>query len=270
MARKKGWGFEGAYDERVESFFRENRIFLRHPFKFKGVFNKGDLIQIHPKVMVERYASLPARRFISMGAFSYCISTVLKPGVTIGRYCSIATNVRLMGDSHPTDRVSTHVFSYRPYAAELAMQDFGKMPDIVPHPDRIKPVTIGNDVWIGQDVLIKQGVNIGTGAIIAAGSVVTKDVQPYTVVGGVPAKIIRPRFDEQLANKLIASEWWRYNYADFAGLAIHEPEKFVDQLQEKVSDSSIRPFEPGFLTLGAALKAYLAERPQHLNIAGSI
>lgn len=261
MAKKKAWGFEGVYDGRVDAFFRENRIFLKHPFKFRGVFNKGDLIQIHPKVKVERYASLPPRQFISMGAFSYCISTVLKPGVTIGRYCSIATNVRLMGDSHPTDRVSTHVFSYRPYAAELAMQDFGKTPDIVPHPDRITPVTIGHDVWIGQDVLIKQGVDIGTGAIIAAGAVVTQNVEPYTIVGGVPARIIRRRFAAPLAERLLASEWWRYNYADFSGLSINQPEKFVDQLYDQVSNSAIRPFEPGVLTLGAALTAYLAERP---------
>lgn len=70
------------------------------------------------------------------------------------------------------------------------------------------PITIGNDVWIGARVIIMDGVNIGDGAIIAAGAVVTKDVEPYTIVGGVPAKTIRKRTDASSYEKYIKSHWW--------------------------------------------------------------
>ncbi len=85
--------------------------------------------------------------------------------------------------------------------------------DYLPNP-QTPTVEIGHDVWIGEDALIKGGISIGHGAVVAAGAVVTRDVAPYSVVGGVPAKRIRWRFEGDLRTDLLASEWWRY--------AVHE------------------------------------------------
>ena len=73
-----------------------------------------------------------------------------------------------------------------------------------------RPVIIGNDVWIGRNAIIMDGVEIGSGAVVASGAIVTKDVPPYAIVGGVPAKVIRYRFDEQTIERLIESRWWDY------------------------------------------------------------
>ena len=89
--------------------------------------------------------------------------------------------------------------------------------------------TIGNDVWIGAHAQIKSGITIGTGSIVAAGAVVTKDVPPYAIVGGVPAKIIRYRFPEETVEKLLKSEWWKLSDKEIAARAeyVGEPKDFL-------------------------------------------
>ena len=95
-------------------------------------------------------------------------------------------------------------------------------------------VYIGNDVWIGTGVQILLGVTIGDGCIIGAGSVVTKDIPPYCVVGGVPAKIIRRRFPEEIISCLLSLEWWKYGADVMKGLDITEPEKCVWELKRRI------------------------------------
>jgi acetyltransferase-like isoleucine patch superfamily enzyme len=121
---------------------------------------------------------------------------------TIGRFCSIAPNVHIGLGQHPVDQVSTHPAFYataQPLARTFATRDSF---------EPFAPVTIGHDVWIGQNVLVNGGVTIGTGAVIAAQAVVTKDVPPYAIVGGVPARVIRHRFSEAVVAQLTASVWW--------------------------------------------------------------
>jgi hypothetical protein len=91
---------------------------------------------------------------------------------------------------------------------------------------------MGSDVWIGQDVRIRSGVHIVTGAIVAAGSIVTRDVEPYAIVGGVPAKVIRYRFKPDLIEKLLASEWWQFSPKDLLPYRTENPEQLLDQFSD--------------------------------------
>lgn len=126
--------------------------------------------------------------------------------VEIGRYCSISKGVRFVtGGIHPPDWVSTYPFRIK----------FGK-PEAYRDglPCSKGPITIGSDVWIGTDALILSGVNVGDGAIIAARSVVTRDIPPYAIVAGVPARVIRSRFDETTIGALLQIAWWNWPEAE--------------------------------------------------------
>ena len=118
----------------------------------------------------------------------------------IGAFCSIGTSCHIGMYEHPIDNVST---SSRLYLKMLDAKDF--------YTDIPQPAVIGNDVWIGSNSTILGGVRIGDGAVIGAGAVVTKDVPPYAVVGGVPAKIIKYRFSPEKIEKLLQDKWWEWD-----------------------------------------------------------
>lgn len=171
--------------------------------------------------------------FMPLGAYSYCRG-LFGPVDRIGRYCSIASGVSIMGDDHPMDHVSTSPVLYN--TQEFQNLTGRSLPATLPHFDgAARPVTLGDDVWIGQDVLLRGGISIGTGAVIAARAVVTRDVPPYAIVGGLPARLIRMRFPEALIAKLLASRWWDYSAADLAGLPLDQPEAFCEALAVKVA-----------------------------------
>ncbi|MDQ0393101.1 CatB-related O-acetyltransferase [Labrys monachus] len=122
----------------------------------------------------------------------------------IGAFTSIGQNVQLSLGNHPLDRVSTHPFFYLKQFG-LATRDSR---EIIP---KSRPIVIGHDVWIGRDVTLLTGVTLGHGAIVAAGAVVARDVPPYTLVGGVPARPIRMRFDEATVAELLRTQWWTWS-----------------------------------------------------------
>ena len=128
----------------------------------------------------------------------------------IGRYCSISSDVKTISGRHPASNyVSTHpcFFSTKKQAGFTYVMEDSFAEDVFVDADR-HLVEIGNDVWIGTNVLIFPGVHIGNGAIVAAGAVVTKDVEPYSIVGGVPAKLIRNRFSDVQIKWLQEFKWW--------------------------------------------------------------
>lgn len=140
--------------------------------------------------------------------------TRIKPGcvfknVDVGNYCSIANDVMAGLGQHPTGYLSTNSIFYK---AGISA-DFAREIDF----EEERRITIGNDVWIGNGAVIMDGVTIGNGAIIASRAVVTKDIPPYAVVGGVPAKVIKYRFAPDIIAALEASQWW--NLEDDAILA---------------------------------------------------
>jgi phosphonate metabolism protein (transferase hexapeptide repeat family) len=124
----------------------------------------------------------------------------------IGKFCSIAANCRINALEHPIERATQHKVSYRPneYFRYLGVdQEFRSR-------RAAKRVTIGHDVWIGHGAVVMPGVTIGNGAVVGANAVVTRDVAPYTIVAGGPAKPLRRRFDEAIANRLERLAWWNW------------------------------------------------------------
>ena len=124
--------------------------------------------------------------------------------LVIGKFCTIASDVKFImnGANHPLNYFTTYPFAIFGHAWENTMSLEGECKgDII----------IGNDVWLGYNALIMPGANVGDGSIIAANSVVTKDVKPYTIVGGNPAKLIRKRFPDQVINLMLEVRWWHWS-----------------------------------------------------------
>lgn len=127
----------------------------------------------------------------------------------IGRFCSIGSFVRMSIGNHPSkDWISTHpAFFSTAKQSGLSFTDVSRFEEKV-FADEDRYIVIGNDVWIGDNVVLLPGIKISDGAIIATGAVVTKDVEPYSIVGGNPAKIIRYRFNEEDREYLLSLKWW--------------------------------------------------------------
>lgn len=139
-----------------------------------------------------------------IGRYSYLGKNTIIVNAKIGSFCSIASYCSIGGGSHPTNFFSTSPVFYE--GSNTFKKHFSKAYFV-----EAKPVIIGNDVWIGEKVFIKDGITIGNGAIIGAHSVVTHDIPPYAIVGGVPARIIRYRFSEEVIKQLETIKWWELN-----------------------------------------------------------
>lgn len=144
----------------------------------------------------------------SFGFGSYCGDNNVLTYAKIGRFCSLGSDIRIVLSSHPSEVfVSTHPAFYSNKYNKFSYVKENRYKEILMY-DQEYSVIIGNDVWIGDSVLIKGGIKIGNGAIVAMGSVVTKDVQPYSIVGGIPAKEIKKRFSEEENALLEKIKWW--------------------------------------------------------------
>jgi acetyltransferase-like isoleucine patch superfamily enzyme len=160
-----------------------------------------------------------------IGNYSYIGNNSKIKNTKIGNFCSIGPNVQIILGKHPTNLVSTHPAFYSNNKQFKTFSDIN-------HIEEYGSVTIGNDVWISEGVIIPNDVIIGNGAIIAARSIVTKDVEPYAIVAGSPAKLIKFRFDKLTCEKIQNSEWWKWdekklkiNHAKF-----QDPDNFINSL----------------------------------------
>ncbi|TCR70415.1 chloramphenicol acetyltransferase [Bosea sp. BK604] len=181
-----------------------------------------------------RYTEIGARTSFAestLGDYSYVVNDADVIYTTIGKFCSIAAHTRINPGNHPMMRASQSHFSYRSSAyfddAEDDADFFAWR--------RSTPVTIGHDVWIGHGAIILPGRSIGTGAVIAGGAVVTKNVPDYVIVAGNPAKPVRRRFPEAIAERLKALAWWDWDHQrlhaalqDFRTLSV---EAFLERYQ---------------------------------------
>jgi len=145
---------------------------------------------------------------VEMGDYSYVVNDAQMTYTTVGKFCSIAAMTRINPGNHPMHRATQAHFTYRASAYFPGESDDA---EFFAWRKRHR-VQIGHDVWIGHGAIVLPGRNIGTGAVVAAGAVVTKDVPAYAIVGGNPARLIRPRFSEAIADRLARLCWWDWDH----------------------------------------------------------
>lgn len=195
---------------------------------------------------------------VSVGAFTYLGADSHCTAVSIGRYCSLAKLVQIGLSRHPADRLTTSPISWMHFDAfESPFRDedlsWERTLPLAAYEDR--PVTtIGNDVWIGANAYIKDGITIGDGAIVGAHAVVTRDVPPYAIVGGNPARVIRMRFDDATIERMQAAAWWHYNLLDL-GIDLTDPNRALDAI-EAAAANGLQPYAPAPINLLAERKAF--------------
>lgn len=189
------------------------------------------------KLLTKEYRSLILRRIwkevydieVGMGTYGCFQRGAFCAGDKIGNYCSIGANVWHLHADHPMDHACMSPLFY--------LKSFADNPKAVDIP-RTK-LTVGHDVWIGRDVKILSKVTtIGNGAVIGAGSVVTGNVEPYTVVAGVPARTIRRRFDDKIIALLESSRWWTLEPEQLAELqsVVNDPKAFAEAAEKLVEN----------------------------------
>ena len=184
-----------------------NLIYPREPFKdtvyLKSVIKDPNII-VGDFTMYHDWVNDPAQFEKNNVLYHYPINN---DKLIIGKYCSVACGAKFMFTSgnHAMKSLSTYAFPIFFNEWDLDWKDITKAWD------NKGDIVIGNDVWIGYESVIMQGVHIGDGAIIGTRAVVTKDVPPYTIVAGVPAKPVKKRFDDKTIDKLMAIQWWDWS-----------------------------------------------------------
>jgi phosphonate metabolism protein (transferase hexapeptide repeat family) len=189
---------------------REEAIIQRHTQKQLGVEPcYHEPVLVHDS-HIGSWTELGANTHISestFGDYSYAAGDVSIIYADVGKFCSIASHVRINPGNHPMWRVTQHHMTYR-----RRQYGFGEDDREFFTWRREHRCVIGHDVWIGHGAIIMPGVKIGTGAVIGSGAVVTKDVAPYTIAVGVAAHPIRRRFPDDVIQKLLAIAWWDWDH----------------------------------------------------------
>lgn len=180
-------------------------------------------VRLYGKVVIDKSSTVGKYTYIGAGTYVQHSS--------IGNYCSIARNIEIGAKSHPLTMLSSHSFQYN-------NNHFSSQPGYktvkVKAPIKAGRMTeIGSDVWIGTKSVIRGGVKVGHGAVIGSSSVVTKDVRPYAIVAGVPAKEIRLRFDEATISRLLESRWWELDPEDMEGVDFNDIEKALREIESR-------------------------------------
>ena len=236
--------------------FRKHCDGLGVQFTSDAQMHKSTIIECEPPVSFSGMVHMNG----SVGAYSYARPGTNLQGIwSIGRYCSIANGVHIGGGEHPTDWLSTHPFQYGQAAVS---QRWSKRKDF-PYRTKPKPVmlgAIGNDVWLGAHSIIRRGVVVGDGAIVGAGAVVTKNVPPYAVVVGSPARVIRYRFPAETIERLQRVKWWNYTADSLLDVRFWNIDHALDDIETFAAAGKLEPIPNVVIRITAAGEAERLER----------
>jgi acetyltransferase-like isoleucine patch superfamily enzyme len=215
------------------------RFGLALPFATPRVFPAE--FALEPPIHIA--AEIDTARPLRIGAFTTIAGGRLRH-ITIGRYCTIADGVQTGWPPAPESRATTSALA--PFQDSQAWARLlGQDPGPAPAPPATRQATsIGHDVWIGQGAHLAPGITIGTGAIIAPHALVLSDIPPYSIAEGHPARITRPRFPPDIAARLLALAWWRFNLLTLPAAALATPEALLAHLEP--AQATLDPYQPGW------------------------
>ena len=184
---------------------------------------------------IDRYIKLSGHK-VKIGAFSYgfedtgVLSWNENIEISIGRFCSVASGLKLYcGGNHRVDWISTFPFGH-------IHTKYIKVQPVIGTPITNGNITIGNDIWIGRDVTILSGITIGDGAVIASNSHIVKNVEPYSIVGGNPAKFIKYRFDDKTIKYLLDLKWWNLPVDVIEKIVPYLTKQNYDELSRNINE----------------------------------
>jgi len=226
------------YNFHLYQFLEEPEVFVRKLKEFidnQGNIRIGKEEKISSSAILETdisiYGTASIGKDVYISKFSYINSgTTIFPQTKIGSYCSIGKNCEIGVDNHPIDWLSTSPFQY---AIDIHFPKYTSECHQITRESFLKEkTTIGSDVWIGSLSVIRKGVSIGTGAIIGAGAVVVKDVPPYAIVGGVPAKVLKYRFNEEVISKLLKTKWWELTPNELSNVQFNDINLAIEQIKK--------------------------------------
>jgi acetyltransferase-like isoleucine patch superfamily enzyme len=215
--------------------------------------NPNNIIKIQKNISFENYTSSHGQLFAA-GAFTFSENPVTE--ARTGRYCSIGRGLSAMGERLPIEEVTSSSFTYC-YFPHFKKAQFVRAHEQLlgnAYPPKLPGITTGplpqleHDVWIGQQVILQRGIILHTGCVVGAGSVVTKDVAPYTIVAGNPARPVRKRFSAELCQRLLATEWWNYHPKVLFEFERTEPVRFVMRMEAALAEGSLEPLPVQSLT----------------------
>lgn len=189
----------------------------------------------------------------SVGAFTYLGPAAEVRRATIGRFCSIAANVAIGPAEHPLNWLTSHPVAFDGVRYFDASEEWGCFKDSRRrfHGNSAR-TTVGNDVWIGRNAILKQGITVGDGAVIAGGAFVHRDVPPYSIVGGVPARVLRYRFPDETIVRLLRIKWWNWKILpEVHDLDMSDVDDFVTRFEGLIADRRLEAFLPRTVVIKA-------------------